>query len=173
MSIKVEDFAAARVINFYADEKLCSENGVVIADSQADDGDVFVHNLLQIKGVERCLICGNMVSLQYNEISDDVRIFALAEIDDFLASKRVLQPIQYLSDVQTADALADALIRPTLWRDGGNLEIVSMQNGTLKVRFLGHCVGCPYAQNTFQNVVFKTFKKFMPQVENVQLEEKQ
>jgi Fe-S cluster biogenesis protein NfuA len=32
-------------------------------------------------------------------------------------------------------------IRPSLQQDGGDVELVEVQDGTVKVRLTGHCVG--------------------------------
>ena len=72
--------------------------------------------------------------------------------------------------MEIAEAIADAFIRPTLFRDNGNIEFLQLQNNILTLRFTGHCAGCPYAQNTLNNVVARTLKKYLPQLEQVQPE---
>ena len=34
-------------------------------------------------------------------------------------------------------------IRPQIQGDGGDVELVSVENGIVKVRLVGHCAGCP------------------------------
>ena len=43
-------------------------------------------------------------------------------------------------------ALAD--IRPSLQADGGDVELVDVENGIVKVRLTGACGGCPMSQMT-------------------------
>ena len=41
-----------------------------------------------------------------------------------------------------------AKIRPMLQRDGGDVELVEVDNGVVKVRLTGACKGCPMSQMT-------------------------
>jgi Fe-S cluster biogenesis protein NfuA len=62
-------------------------------------------------------------------------------------------------------------IRPALRQDGGDVEIVSFdeETGTLYVKFLGHCAGCPYAQMTLKQGIEKAVLAKAPQVKSVEL----
>jgi Fe-S cluster biogenesis protein NfuA len=63
-------------------------------------------------------------------------------------------------------ALAE--IRPFLQSDGGDISLVSIDNGTsVKVRLEGNCVGCSINQTTLKSGVEMTIKKFAPQIEEV------
>jgi Fe-S cluster biogenesis protein NfuA len=74
----------------------------------------------------------------------------------------------------TADELKEkveaalAEIRPFLQSDGGDISLVSIDNGTsVKVRLEGNCVGCSINQMTLRSGVEMTIKKFAPQIEEV------
>jgi Fe-S cluster biogenesis protein NfuA len=45
-------------------------------------------------------------------------------------------------------ALAD--IRPSLQADGGDVELVDVENGIVRVRLTGACGGCPMSQMTLK-----------------------
>jgi len=62
-------------------------------------------------------------------------------------------------------------IRPALQQDGGDVEVVSFdeETGTLYVKFLGHCVGCPFAQMTLKQGIEKTVVEAMPEIKSVEL----
>ena len=70
---------------------------------------------------------------------------------------------------QVENVLAE--VRQMIQRDGGDLELVSVDEdkGLVKVRFRGACVGCPSAAITFQNAIERTLKKQIPQVQAVEL----
>jgi Fe-S cluster biogenesis protein NfuA len=72
-----------------------------------------------------------------------------------------------LSGEPCAEALADALIRPTLNRDNGDIVIHGIKDGVMELSFTGHCAGCPYAANTLQNVIMRTFLRYMPQIKEI------
>ena len=59
-------------------------------------------------------------------------------------------------------------IRPFLQNDGGDIELVEIENDTLvKVRLKGNCIGCSVNQMTLKSGVEMTIKKFAPQIEQV------
>ncbi len=61
-----------------------------------------------------------------------------------------------------------ARIRPLLQRDGGDIELVSVANGVVRVKLQGACSSCPMSQMTLKGVVEQTIKKEVPGVEKVE-----
>jgi Fe-S cluster biogenesis protein NfuA len=59
-------------------------------------------------------------------------------------------------------------IRPYLIADGGDIELVDVDDeGTVKVKLKGTCVGCPMSQMTLQLGVERYLKSKVPQVKKV------
>jgi len=59
-------------------------------------------------------------------------------------------------------------IRPFLQSDGGDIELISIDNETsVKVKLQGACVGCTVNQMTLKSGVEMTIKKYAPQIEEV------
>jgi Fe-S cluster biogenesis protein NfuA len=59
-------------------------------------------------------------------------------------------------------------IRPMLQRDGGDVELVDVQDGVVTVRLQGACAGCPMSQMTLKNGIEKFLKREVPEVVSVQ-----
>jgi len=59
-------------------------------------------------------------------------------------------------------------IRPSLQADGGDVELVSVEDGVVKVRLQGACKGCPMSQMTLKNGIEKILKKEIPEVDRVE-----
>jgi len=59
-------------------------------------------------------------------------------------------------------------IRPALQADGGDVELVDVENGVVKVRLTGACGGCPMATMTLKNGIERTLKAKIPEVKEVQ-----
>lgn len=59
-------------------------------------------------------------------------------------------------------------IRIGLQQDGGDIELVGIENGVVKVRLKGACAGCPMSQMTLANFVEQTLKKEVPEVKKVE-----
>ncbi|MNO52031.1 Fe/S biogenesis protein NfuA [compost metagenome] len=53
------------------------------------------------------------------------------------------------------DEVSEVLLklRPFLLRDGGDAELVEVENGVAKLRFLGACHGCPSATITLKAAI--------------------
>jgi Fe-S cluster biogenesis protein NfuA len=58
-------------------------------------------------------------------------------------------------------------IRPSLARDGGDVELVDATDGIVKVRLTGACGGCPMASMTLKHGVERVLKERVPEVKEV------
>ena len=59
-------------------------------------------------------------------------------------------------------------IQPHLRADGGDIELVGVdEDGTVKVKLKGACLGCPMSQMTLQLGVERYLKSKIPQVKKV------
>jgi len=59
-------------------------------------------------------------------------------------------------------------IRPMLQADGGDVELVDMENGVVKVRLKGACSGCPMSRMTLKNGIEKLLKEEIAEVVSVE-----
>jgi len=59
-------------------------------------------------------------------------------------------------------------IRPMLQADGGDVELVSVEDdGVVKVRLKGACGGCPMSTMTLKNGIERLLKQEVPGVKEV------
>ena len=58
-------------------------------------------------------------------------------------------------------------IRPQLMMDGGNVELVEVNEGTIKVKLTGACGGCPMASITLKMGIEKILKQEIPEIKEV------
>jgi Fe-S cluster biogenesis protein NfuA len=58
-------------------------------------------------------------------------------------------------------------IRPVLVKDGGNVELVEVNDGTVKVKLVGACAGCPLSTMTLKNGIERILKQEIPEVKEV------
>jgi len=59
-------------------------------------------------------------------------------------------------------------IRPSLRADGGDIELIDVVDGVVKVRLTGACGGCPMSQMTLKMGVEKVLKQQVPEVKSVE-----
>jgi Fe-S cluster biogenesis protein NfuA len=63
--------------------------------------------------------------------------------------------------------LALAKIRPMLQADGGDVELVEVEGGVVKLRLKGSCAGCPVATMTLKQGIERVLKEQIPEVKEV------
>lgn len=59
-------------------------------------------------------------------------------------------------------------IRPALQADGGDVELVDVEDGVVKVRLTGACGGCPMATMTLKGGIEAALKQEIPSVIRVE-----
>lgn len=59
-------------------------------------------------------------------------------------------------------------IRPNLQADGGDIELVGVEDGIVKVRLKGACAGCPMSTMTVKWGVENYLRKKVPEVLKVE-----
>ncbi len=59
-------------------------------------------------------------------------------------------------------------IKPRIQADGGDIELVGIENGIVKVRLKGACVGCPMSALTLKQGVESFIRKKIPQIKSVE-----
>lgn len=61
-----------------------------------------------------------------------------------------------------------AKVRVGLQQDGGDIELIGVENGVVKVRLKGACAGCPMSQMTMANYVEQALRKEVPEIKKVE-----
>ena len=59
-------------------------------------------------------------------------------------------------------------IRPALQADGGDIELIAIEDGVVKVKLTGACGGCPMSQMTLKQGVERVLKQEVPGVKEVE-----
>jgi Fe-S cluster biogenesis protein NfuA len=58
-------------------------------------------------------------------------------------------------------------IRPSLMADGGNVELIDVEGGVVKLKLTGACGGCPMSQLTLKMGIERFLKKEIPEIKEV------
>lgn len=59
-------------------------------------------------------------------------------------------------------------IRPMLQADGGDVQLIDVEDGVVTVQLQGACAGCPMSQMTLKNGIERFLKKEIPGVKSVE-----
>ena len=58
-------------------------------------------------------------------------------------------------------------IRPSLINDGGNVELIGVNDGVVTVKLTGACAGCPMSTMTLKMGIEKILKETIPEIKEV------
>jgi Fe-S cluster biogenesis protein NfuA len=70
--------------------------------------------------------------------------------------------------VETRVKAALAEIKPQIQADGGDIDLVAIENGIVKVKLRGACVGCPMSALTLKQGVERVIKQRVPEIKSVE-----
>jgi len=59
-------------------------------------------------------------------------------------------------------------LRPFIQADGGDVELVSVDQGVVKVRLRGACSGCPMSRMTLQMGIERRLRERLPEIRAVE-----
>ncbi|XP_036402250.1 NFU1 iron-sulfur cluster scaffold homolog, mitochondrial [Megalops cyprinoides] len=64
--------------------------------------------------------------------------------------------------------LLDTRIRPTVQEDGGDVIFKGFEDGTVKLKLVGSCTGCPSSTVTLRNGIQNMLQFYIPEVDDVE-----
>ncbi len=141
----------------------------------------FIKNLLEFEGVELILISEKFISVKKNENAkwDSLKPSIISTINDYFEknNKPILSKnLEKNSEQKKEDSLIvkeikkilDDKIRPAVAKDGGDINFISFQEGTVKVELKGSCSGCPSSIITLKNGVQNLLRHYIKEVKNVE-----
>ncbi len=106
-------------------------------------------------------LIGDIVKLELSAIGNDGK--PLQELAPFAPAKPcTVSPKPRLTNMQRMKAVTqtmDEVIRPSLQKDGGDIELVDIDGTTVYVTLQGACQGCPSSQKTLVDFVQATLRK--------------
>jgi len=58
-------------------------------------------------------------------------------------------------------------VRPALQADGGDVELVDVADGVVKLKLKGACAGCPMSTMTLKQGIERVLRKEVPEIKEV------
>lgn len=101
---------------------------------------------------------------------DDGRIAAALAGDELVAH---LLLVHGLHPVPLEDRVREALdsVRPYLESHGGNVELLAIEEATVRLHLEGSCSGCPSSSMTLKLAIENAIQKHAPEIEEVTADE--
>jgi Fe-S cluster biogenesis protein NfuA len=63
--------------------------------------------------------------------------------------------------------IMDRDVRPGLKRDGGDLKVIAVEDGIVKVKMVGACVGCGAQKRTVEDGIKNHLMKMIPEIRGI------
>jgi Fe-S cluster biogenesis protein NfuA len=139
--------------------------------------NMFVKDLLTIKGVELILLSDNFLSVKKNkEISWEIlKPTVISHMNDYFEKNE--NPILIkknniklnLGEVEDRIIkVLDEKVRPQVAKDGGDIKFKSFKDGIVHVELQGSCSGCPSSLMTLKQGVQNLLCHYVEEVKSVE-----
>jgi Fe-S cluster biogenesis protein NfuA len=73
-------------------------------------------------------------------------------------------------DVQTRIERALEQVRPSLRSHQGDVELLAIEQGRVRLRLVGTCNGCPSSTVTFKNLLETAIQDLAPEIESIEVD---
>ena len=70
--------------------------------------------------------------------------------------------------IQQVKEVIETQVRPALQSDGGDIELIDVEDGIVKVRLVGACAHCPSSTMTLYQGVEKMLMDAIPEVKGIE-----
>lgn len=142
---------------FIINRTVKSEGKATFSSKQEAEFLPLVRDMFDIAGIEQVHLFDNFITVTKNEENDwhqvepQVRAIVqtrmpIHEADFNTENMQIKHPIDRAHlppEVRSIEEILDRTIRPGLQGDGGDLEVVGLENGILSIRYEGACGTCP------------------------------
>jgi Fe-S cluster biogenesis protein NfuA/nitrite reductase/ring-hydroxylating ferredoxin subunit len=91
-------------------------------------------------------------------------------VEDGVVASLMLIHGLYPIDLETRVREALDSVRPYMESHGGDVEIVSVEDGVARLRLVGHCKGCPASEATLELAIKKAIEEAAPDLEGLEVE---
>ena len=141
--------------------------------------NIFVKELLELKGVELVLLSKNFISVKKTEDSswNELKPMVISHINHYFENNNepILKGDEKTNIANDTDEtvkriieVLDTKIRPAVARDGGDIKFKSFEKGIVKVELQGSCSGCPSSLMTLKQGVQNLLKHYVKEVQSVE-----
>ena len=69
--------------------------------------------------------------------------------------------------IDKIETLIQEKVRPSLQAHGGDIKVLSFEDGICRVQLMGKCAGCPSAMATNEELIGKEIMEAFPEVKDV------
>ena len=142
--------------------------------------NIFVKELLNIKGIELVLLSKNFISVKKTKDAswNDLKPMVISHLNHYFENnnkpileneiKEIKEDSSDDDTIKKINEVLDTKIRPAVARDGGDIKFRSFEKGVVKVELQGSCSGCPSSLMTLKQGVQNLLKHYVKEVNSVE-----
>lgn len=154
IDILTQDTPNPNARKYILNQKVKSEGKISYSSQKDCYNNILAHDLLGIAHVSAIHFFDNVITITQDGMADwdNLDWLARAIIEtrmpihnpDFKEKPdEILRPKKTDPELEKMEAILDATIRPGLQMDGGDIELLSLENKVLRVQYMGACGSCP------------------------------
>ncbi|MCI4376504.1 hypothetical protein PGIGA_G00189250 [Pangasianodon gigas] len=181
LSVFTEDTPNPRSLKFLPGKPVLGTGTLDFPTSSSAECSSLARKLFQVEGVKSVFFGPDFITL--TKMDDDVewadiKRHAIEIIAEFFESgEPVTTGVTHQeSNVSEEDdeivsmikELLDTRIRPTVQEDGGDVIFKGFEDGTVKLKLVGSCTGCPSSTVTLKNGIQNMLRFYIPEVDDVE-----
>ncbi|XP_051506917.1 NFU1 iron-sulfur cluster scaffold homolog, mitochondrial [Myxocyprinus asiaticus] len=181
LSILTQDTPNPRSLKFIPGKPVLGTGTRDFPTSVSAESSPLARDLFQIEGVKSVFYGPDFITLTKtdNDVEwTDIKRHAIEVITQFFNSGESITTgathaeSSVMEDdddiVSMIKELLDTRIRPTVQEDGGDIIFKGFEDGTVKLKLVGSCTGCPSSTVTLKNGIQNMLQFYIPEVDKVE-----
>ncbi|XP_074501968.1 NFU1 iron-sulfur cluster scaffold homolog, mitochondrial [Sebastes fasciatus] len=181
LSIQTQDTPNPRSLKFLPGKAVLGSGTLDFPSPNSAGSSSLARDLFEIEGVKSVFFGPDFITVTKADEDvewTDIKRHALEAIAKFFESGDLITTGEVhkessLSEdddeiVSMIKELLDTRIRPTVQEDGGDVIYKGFEDGTVKLKLVGSCTGCPSSTVTLKNGIQNMMQFYIPEVNNVE-----
>jgi Fe-S cluster biogenesis protein NfuA len=151
--------------------------GTIEFKREKETNSEFAKEVFKVEGVEGIFILKDFLTVTKNESAkfNEITPKVIDLLNEYITAGKSLGDVVAvesrgdLTDIETKihDVL-DKYIRPAVAQDGGDVTFQEFTDGTLYVKMIGSCHGCPSSTATLKGGIERMMSNMVPEVHTVE-----
>ncbi|KAK2921862.1 NFU1 iron-sulfur cluster scaffold homolog, mitochondrial [Channa argus] len=181
LSIHTQETPNPRSLKFLPGKPVLGSGTLDFPSPSSAQSSSLARVLFEIEGVKRVFFGPDFITITKTDEDvewTDIKRLALEAIAKFFESGDPITTgaVHHESSLSEDDddivsiikELLDTRIRPTVQEDGGDVIFKGFEDGTVKLKLVGSCTGCPSSTVTLKNGIQNMLQFYIPEVEKVE-----
>ncbi|KAG9335622.1 hypothetical protein JZ751_004387 [Albula glossodonta] len=155
LAILTQDTPNPRSLKFLPGKPVLGTGTLDFPNLNAAESSPLAKDLFQIEGVKSVFFGPDFITVTKRPLYVFIGFPSVSEEDE----DEVVSMIKELLDTR---------IRPTVQEDGGDVIFKGFEDGTVKLKLVGSCTGCPSSTVTLRNGIQNMLQFYIPEVDDVE-----